>query len=44
MEKMEVKMRGPNRGLGPIPVSKNDVVGPIPESKKSCFGTDPSDC
>ena len=39
----EVKMRGPDQGLGPIPASKNEVLGPIPESKKSCCGTNPSD-
>ena len=37
----EVKIRGPNQGLGSIPTSKNEVLGLIPESKKSCCGTNP---
>ena len=35
MGKFEVKIRGPNEGLGPFPASKkcgkNHVVGPIPQ-------------
>ena len=38
---MEVKIRGPEQGLGPI--KKNEVLEPIPESKKSCCGTISSD-
>ena len=39
----EVKIRGPDQGLGPIPASKNEVLGLIPETKKLCCGTNPSD-
>ena len=39
---MEVKIKGPDQGLGPIPASKNEILGLISESKKSCCGTHPS--
>ena len=35
---MEVKIRGSNQGLGPIPASKNEVLGLIPESKNHVVG------
>ena len=37
----EVKIRGPNQGLGPIPASKNEVLGPIQESKNHVLGPIP---
>ena len=37
----EVKMRGPDKGLGPVPASKNEVLGPIPESKNHVVGPHP---
>ena len=38
---MEVKIRGSNQGLGPIPASKNEVLGLIPESKNHVVGPIP---
>ena len=38
---MEVKIRGSNPGLGPIPASKNEVLGLIPESKNHVVGPIP---
>ena len=35
---MEVKIRGSNQGLGPIPAPKNEVLGLIPESKNHVVG------
>ena len=38
---MEVKIRGSNQGLGPIPAPKNEVLGLIPESKHHVVGPIP---
>ena len=35
---MEVKIRGSNQGLGPIPAPKNEVLRLIPESKNHVVG------
>ena len=38
---IEVRIRGSNQGLGPIPASKNEVLGLIPESKNHVVGPIP---